>query len=230
MIQQRHVPLSKGRKRVFDSVFAPAPLENISPTPVATPVLGSNTAPGQSFGGFGGGGGGATEEPVPEQVTWDRAWHTATSFLSLPIEGYKDVDEILGDVNVEDTHDAGQDGDGQEHDLLKWWARQSPPSQEVYDALFYVVSPSSRGQMLRAKSKGHDLKEWYMNEARRHFLACFAPVLFKVGLPLHSLSFFGSLYAGFGTFYMRFLLTRYRRSVIKIKSIRSLRSSGAYSW
>lgn len=188
MIQQRHIPLSKGRKRVFDSVFAPAPLENISPTPVATPVLGSNTA-GQTFGGFSGGGGGeTTEEPVPEQVTWDRAWHTATSFLSLPVEDYKDVDEILGDANVGDTYDPEQDGDGEDHDLLKRWARESPPSQEVYDALFYVVSPSSRGWMLRSKSKAFDLKEWYMNETRRHFLACFAPVLFKVGNSLDSVA------------------------------------------
>lgn len=183
MIQQRHVPLSRSRKRVFDSVFAPAPLENISPTPVATPVLGSNAATGQSFGGFGGGGGGSAEEPVPEQVTWDRAWHTATSFLFLPIAGHKDVDEILGDFNVEDVYGSGPDGGEREHALLEGWARQSPPSQEVYDALFYVVSASSRGQMLRAKSKGHGLKEWYMNETRRHFLACFAPVLFKVGRP-----------------------------------------------
>ncbi|KAK2766254.1 hypothetical protein FQN54_007771 [Arachnomyces sp. PD_36] len=178
MIQQRHIPLSKGRKRIFDSVFAPAPLENISPTPVATPVLGSNTAPGQPFGGFGAGAS-ATEDPVPEQVTWDRAWHTATSFLSLPIEGYKGIDEILVGVNLDSALDFAPDGEDEDHGLLKRWAKDSPPSQEVYDALFYVVSPSSRGQIARAKSNAHDLKEWYMNETRRHFLACFAPVLFK---------------------------------------------------
>ena len=177
MNQQRHVPLAKGRKRIFNSVFAPAPLENITPTPVATPVLGSS-APGQAFGVVSSGGGSdVVEDPVPEQVIWDQAWHTATSFLSLPVEGFKNIDDILVD---DDPYRSGKEETEQKHELLNRWARESPPSQEVYDALSYVVSSSSRGQALRAKSKGHDLKEWYMNETRRHFLACFAPILFEV--------------------------------------------------
>ncbi|PGH18973.1 hypothetical protein AJ79_00006 [Helicocarpus griseus UAMH5409] len=153
-------PLSIGRKRVFDSVFPPAPLSSISPTPVSSPVQ-SFARAAESFGQ-------QPQKPprphepetVPEQVTWDRAWHTATAFLSIPNEGFRHN----GDGDNDETRD--------EETLLRRWAR-TPPSQVVSDSLFYVGADSSSGKALRRGSKEDDLKEWYMSEMRRHFLANF---------------------------------------------------------
>ncbi|OJD22289.1 hypothetical protein ACJ73_06366 [Blastomyces percursus] len=158
----QHTPLSISRKRVFDSVFPPAPLSNISPTPVSSPVQ-SFTRPGETFdSGYSQQGAHRSSEPeyVPEQVTWDRAWHTATSFLSIPDEGFRNS----GDGDDDETRD--------EETLLRRWAK-GPPPQLVSDSLFYVGADSSPGRALRQASKEDDVKEWYLTEMRRHFLTNF---------------------------------------------------------
>lgn len=167
----QNVPLSIGRKRVFDSVFPPAPLSDISPTPVATPLLGFSGV-GESFGGHHDSRNpyqpsSSDSENVPEQVTWDRAWHNATAFLSLPDESFRPGQDI------------GNDDELDEERLLKQWTRE-PPSREILESVFYVEDPSSRGKVLRAGSKGQDLKEWYINETRRHFLTNFRDPLVNV--------------------------------------------------
>jgi anaphase-promoting complex subunit 2 len=155
------------RKRVFDSVFSPTSLKDIAPTPAATPVS-TFTAPGQPFGSV------ATtapqgqpsssksdvkiEESSPEQITWDRAWHAATTLLSIPDRGF----EVLKAPG--ESHGAHSP------------SRLDPsslPSREISDSLAYLLSPSSRGKALRAGLKEHDLVEWYGNEMRRHFLTNF---------------------------------------------------------
>ncbi|KAK2807290.1 hypothetical protein FQN50_005444 [Emmonsiellopsis sp. PD_5] len=159
-------PLSVGRKRVFDSIFPPAPLSNISPTPISSPV--------QSFSGVGEPSGSTQQSPhrawdqeiVPEQVTWDRAWHTATAFLSIPNGRFR----ING---VNDNDDARDD-----ETLLRRWAK-NPPSQAVSESLFYVGADTSPGRQLRDGLKENDLKEWYMSETRRHFLFNFRDFLVK---------------------------------------------------
>lgn len=160
----QNVPVSIGRKRVFDSVFQLSPLKDLPPTPVATPDLGSS-APGQSFGGHyqptpNTENHSLPVEAFPEQVIWDRSWHTATSFLSLP-------EKTL-------TFDRADE----ESELLKAWLKS--PTPDVSEALFYVGSPSSRWKTLRVGLKEHDLKEWYTNEVRRHFLTHMRPALLNV--------------------------------------------------
>ncbi|OJD16480.1 hypothetical protein AJ78_03335 [Emergomyces pasteurianus Ep9510] len=164
-----NTPLSISRKRVFDSVFPPAPLSSISPTPVSSPTQ-SFTKAGESFGT-----GHSQESPprpsepgnVPEQVTWDRAWHTATTFLSIPNEGFR----INGD---------GDNGEKcGEETLLRRWAKD-PPAQIVSDSLFYVGADSSPGKVLRQGSKEDDVKEWYLSEMRRHFLTNFRDFLVRI--------------------------------------------------
>jgi anaphase-promoting complex subunit 2 len=177
--------LSRSRKRVFDSVFPPASLKDIAPTPTATPLLGS-TGPGQPFGfgiqtepstqeysslrspGGHGSSGLKTEDSSPEQVVWNRAWHTATTFLSFPNHGFRALMET-------DLTDNG---------LLERWLPSNPVSRETRGALTYLLSSSSQGRSLRADSKKDDLLEWYGNEIRRHFLANFRSGLVKVFTPL----------------------------------------------
>ncbi|EQL38048.1 anaphase-promoting complex subunit 2 [Blastomyces dermatitidis ATCC 26199] len=161
----QNIPLSISRKRVFDSVFPPAPLSNISPTPVSSPVQGF-TRPGETFDiGYKQGARRSSEpEYVPEQVTWDRAWHTATSFLSIPDEGFR-------------NNGAGDDDETRDEEtLLRRWAK-GPPSQLVSDSLFYVGADSSPGRALRQASEEEDVKEWYLTEMRRHFLTNFRDFL-----------------------------------------------------
>ncbi|KAK2865297.1 hypothetical protein FQN49_003713 [Arthroderma sp. PD_2] len=157
----QHVPSSIGHKRVFDSVFPPTSLSGISPTPDATPVLGF-TSPGEPFGGIqtsikANKRPPSSEEPVPEQVNWDRAWHSATSFLAIPDKGF----------NINDGHDS--DDNVGDRTLLKRWTRDQP-STTIRDSLFYVGADASRGKELRKGMKECDLKLWYMSETRRHFL------------------------------------------------------------
>ncbi|QSS61384.1 anaphase-promoting complex subunit [Histoplasma capsulatum] len=151
-------PLSISRKRVFDSVFLSAPLSSISPTPISSPVQSLTRAGGT----FSSDRNQREPENVPEQVTWDRAWHAATTFLSIPDEGFRNNDDDDG-IRDEDT-------------LLKRWAK-GPPSQLVSESLFYVGADSSPGKALRQGSKENDVKEWYLSEMRRHFLTNFRTFL-----------------------------------------------------
>ncbi|QSS57056.1 anaphase-promoting complex subunit [Histoplasma capsulatum var. duboisii H88] len=157
----QNIPLSISRKRVFDSVFLSAPLSSISPTPISSPVQSLTRAGGT----FSSDRNQRELENVPEQVTWDRAWHAATTFLSIPDEGFRN--------NGGDDDD---DGTRDEDTLLKRWAK-GPPSQLVSESLFYVGADSSPGKALRQGSKEDDVKEWYLNEMRRHFLTNFRTFL-----------------------------------------------------
>lgn len=173
--------LSRSRKRVFDSVFPSASLKDIAPTPTATPLLGS-TGPGQAFG-FGiqtqpasqdranlrspGGhdfGELKAEDSAPEQVIWNRAWHTATSSLSFPDHGFQALTETALTENGSDER----------------WLPSNLGSREAQGAFTYLLSPSSQGRKLRVDSKQDDLLEWYGNEIRRHFLTNFRTGFVKV--------------------------------------------------
>ncbi|EFW22010.1 hypothetical protein D8B26_002105 [Coccidioides posadasii str. Silveira] len=159
-----NVPISIGRKRVFDSVFPPAPLSAVSPTPDITSALGYTQSsslqkrPSTPR---------SDPDTIPEQVTWDRAWHTATAFLSIPDEKLSFSTKGRNDDDLDDK------------DLIKRWSREQRPSQSILDALFYVISDSSVGKKLRAGLKEYDLQAWYANEVRRHFLTNFRDTLIK---------------------------------------------------
>ncbi|KAI9810823.1 MAG: hypothetical protein M1827_006030 [Pycnora praestabilis] len=151
--------LSQSRKRVFSSVFPTSSLVLTVPTPVATPNL-SFVAPGQSFGGSQGQTNEDASDTVPdyvsEKIKWSRAWHTATTFLSIPNDLFE-----LGSYY---SSAANLDG--------KW---RKFASTEDSRAIHYIINS-------RASHGGGDKDEeedplvgWYSNEVRRHYLANVAP-------------------------------------------------------
>lgn len=144
---------------VFSAVFPPASDVSI-PTPSVTPVLGSSGF-GESFGPP------LSPEVTPvtgvtEQIKWDRAWHTATTFLSLPHEQITAVD-------------AGQT---KEIPRGKWF---KPYTREVSRAVEYVVSEDSYGRQLRKQLGKEDLLRWYFEEMGvQHYIECVRPGLIQV--------------------------------------------------
>jgi anaphase-promoting complex subunit 2 len=144
---------------IFAAVFPPSTDVDL-PTPAATPVLGS-TGFGESFGNT------ASEDAAPvtgaaEQIKWDRAWHTATAYLSLPGEP------------ITAAH-ARQS----ENTLRGKWIK--PCSPDVSHAISYVVSESSYGRQLRKRLRKEDLFQWYLKEVgTRHYLDHVMPGLVKV--------------------------------------------------
>ena len=144
---------------IFAAVFPPASDVDL-PTPAATPVLGSSGF-GESFGNL------SSPNTVPvtgaaEQIKWDRAWHTATTYLCLP-------DEPITAVHARHNEDKLKG---------KWIKRCSP---DVSNAITYIVSDSSYGRQLRRGSKKDDLCQWYLKEVgTRHYLAYVMPGLLKV--------------------------------------------------
>ncbi|EGD95368.1 anaphase-promoting complex subunit ApcB [Trichophyton tonsurans CBS 112818] len=167
----QHVPSAIGQKRVFDSVFPPSLLSGISPAPDVTRFPGY-TPPGPLFGSIqlssdSENASSTSEEPEPEQVTWDRSWHTATTFLAIPDKRFN----ISNDGNCDDHI-----GD---RVLLKRWA-QEPPTTKTRDSLYYVGADASQGKELRKDLKECDLKLWYINETRRHFLTNFKGSLIHI--------------------------------------------------
>lgn len=162
----QNVPLSIGRKRVFDSVF-PRP-QNTSyfrtsdSFPFAPPnanVVYSDKSreraqkkeaqqQQQQL---------RDTEKWADQETWDRAWQTATEYLSLDNGSLRH--DVMDDKLEDET-------------ILKRFAKEAP-SQFVSDSIFYVGADASPGRELRIGLKECDLREWYMSGARRHFLENF---------------------------------------------------------
>lgn len=145
--------------KIFAAVFPPS-ADVVTPTPTATPVLGS-TAFGESFGdpsladaGY--------ESAAAEQIRWDRAWHTATAYLSLANEPIT-------------TADVSQDGAS----LRAKWIK--PFTSEVSNAVSYLLSEDSPGRVLRKDSGRDDLLQWYYEEvSSRHFVIHVLPGLIEV--------------------------------------------------
>ena len=144
--------------RIFASVFPP-PSEVEIPTPTATPVLGSS-AFGEPFGSqHTNASQSGTETGAAEQIKWDRAWHTATTFLSLRNEPiYTEQDEET---------------------LKSRWIKPADP--ETQRALAYLLSESSRGRQIRRGSDTDDLLRWYFEEVvLEHYVKHVLPGLIQV--------------------------------------------------
>lgn len=147
------------RKRVFDSVFPSSRLKDLAPTPAATPVL-AQTEFGQSFGSP------ASltishspieaSEAYPEQVIWDRAWHSATCFLTLPRKDFV-------------TH-------SQPQDLDAFAAHYNKVSKSLSQSIRYVVSKQAAEQ----KTERESIRDWYTDHVREHFLAYSKSSLLRV--------------------------------------------------
>jgi anaphase-promoting complex subunit 2 len=149
----------QSRKRIFSSVFPDSSSAFTVPTPVTTPVS-SFVAPGQSFGGP------QTELPssstqspsptfVAEHIRWQRAWHTATSFLSFPGEPIT-------------FRTANQDPSVLQ---ATWTKRPYPEALEAAKYLLYISKqPPSDGLL-----GSDDIVDWYIHEVRVHFLSFVLP-------------------------------------------------------
>lgn len=140
--------------RIFASVF-PAPSDVDVPTPVTTPALGSS-AFGEAFGSPSRSQP-AVETGAAEQIKWDRAWHTVTTFLTLPNEPIRT--------------------DRDEKTLRGKWTKTC--SSQMLGAIQYVVSESSRGRQLRKEKD--DLLRWYFEEVvLGHYVEYMLPGFIKV--------------------------------------------------
>ena len=144
--------------RIFASVFPP-PSDVEIPTPTATPILGSS-AFGEPFGSqHTNASQSGTETGAAEQIKWDRAWHTATTFLSLR-------DEPIDTEQDEET-------------LKSRWIKPADP--ETQRALAYLLSGSSRGRQIRRESDTDDLLRWYFEEVvLEHYVKHVLPGLIQV--------------------------------------------------
>lgn len=144
--------------RVFSAVFPPASDIGL-PTPTSTPVLDS--------GDFGESSSSSTTETTPvtgaeEQIKWDRAWHTATTYLSLP-------NTQVTAINASQTLEASKET----------WLKSY--NREVSRAVEYVVSEDSYGHHLRRHLKKDDLVKWYFEEiGTRNYVECVKPSLIEV--------------------------------------------------
>lgn len=146
--------------RIFASVFPP-PSEVDVPTPTATPILGSSGF-GEPFGSqHTNASQPDTETGAAEQIKWDRAWHTATTFLALR-------DEPIPAEQDEET-------------LKSRWIKPAEP--ETQKALAYILSESSRGRQIRRESNTDDLLRWYLEEVvLEHYVKHVLPILTQVNL------------------------------------------------
>ena len=144
--------------RIFASVFPP-PSEVDVPTPTATPVLGTSGF-GEPFGSqHTDGSQSGPQTGAAEQIRWDRAWHTATTFLSLrdePIDTEQDEETLKG-----------------------IWIK--PAYSDTQKALTYLLSESSHGRQIRREADTDDLLRWYFEEVvLEHYVKHVLPGLIQV--------------------------------------------------
>ncbi|PKY03245.1 anaphase-promoting complex subunit ApcB [Aspergillus campestris IBT 28561] len=166
-------PIIPARRRVFESVFSPASLEDfttnrsaIGPTSSSPFSSKSNTSqPRAQYAGHRRSRSSTAsqltdpastvDEPWHDQATWDRAWRAATRFLSVPD---RELDIwVLGE-------------DAEETRLLRHFNRHTRPSKDVSAALAFLTAPLSQGGPDAAQ---RSIIDWYGYEIRRHFLKNF---------------------------------------------------------
>jgi hypothetical protein len=150
-----------GRKAIYHAVF-PIAEDADTPTPTATPVVDTG-----SFDVRGGASQDRDSNDVAAQrIRWERAWHTATSHLTLP-----SVSVALKDL-VQGNEDA----------LQKTWLR--PGSGSVAEAVAFIL----RSAAPFTASKVHDgtrrLVDWYTQEVTGHFVEHQLPAIRKVNVEL----------------------------------------------
>ncbi|KAF7717742.1 Uncharacterized protein PECH_007691 [Penicillium ucsense] len=155
-------PLNVGRRRVFGSVFSPAPFEARSSgrgvdngnTQAASPFHPDASFSTIRTGSFNSPQPGKSFSSTLDRETWNQAWCLASDFLSLPHAGFAEIYNARG--RVENKGKASR------------WHR--PPSQEVAEALSYLACSESSETSSELNGL-HELLLWYGGEIRRHFLA-----------------------------------------------------------
>ena len=152
--------LAQSRKRIFESVFPP-PTFSTLPTPVATPTSSFSVPPPltPSHGYNTRHHPTAAIPPSPVSVALlsspatvfareSRAWHLATTYLSLPAIFPDTFEEWRGLIHTE-------------------------PSKDELEAIRYLVANS--GEITTSEGGKDSLLEWYTCEVRRHFLCHVRP-------------------------------------------------------
>ncbi|KAF7507940.1 hypothetical protein GJ744_009974 [Endocarpon pusillum] len=139
-----------GRKRVFDSVFPSSCLKDLAPTPVLSQTEFDRSVVEPIFS--------PTLRPAPEALTtypehviWDRAWHAATSFLTLPERDF---------VERRDRRD-----------LDAFAAAYNKVPRDAVESIRYVILKHQEERARGQKTEHENLVEWYTNHVRGHFLA-----------------------------------------------------------
>ena len=162
-MRSRHRPSTKAHRQIFSTVFPVPEQVSTQPTPQATPDS-AFVSPGQPFGGFHDVSrpflDDSPPDPVARQITWERAWHSATSFLRIP-------------ATLTPTH-ADSDLRGLEREWLIKHPLDSPDAVRHLLQLGFV--PLAAGDPFN----DHMLLAWYGNEVRRHFLGLIVPRLRSV--------------------------------------------------
>ena len=147
--------------QIFLSVF-PAPSDFGDPTPSNTPLLPSSSTfedlksskpKAKKFAE-------PTSGSAAEQIKWDRAWHHATSFLSLQKEPI-------------------QASEGEERTTEKWCKHADTETRKAFE---YLLDDNSKGRRMRAVRnpdlKGENLLRWYFEtQVVGHFLLYMKPLL-----------------------------------------------------
>ena len=136
------------RKRLFEAVF-PAPTQKSLPTPQATPLIGTGSFV-TSFGDD------SLEDSAAEGILWERAWHHATTFLSLPSRPIT-LEEVSQSKEV----------------IRSRWLKECSPSTADAVALVLAQRPSGI-------QPEDDLLSWYTQEVRRHYIECQLRVILNV--------------------------------------------------
>ena len=103
-----------------------------------------------------------TQDVATERIRWERSWHSATAFLSLP---YVPIPVM----NIVQNRISSLSGE---------WIKVLTP--EVSLSISYLVSGQSEGRHLRMSNKQDDLLEWYAQEVGRHYAYFQLPQLLKV--------------------------------------------------
>lgn len=142
-------------RKVFNSVFPRSRWHDLAPTPSATPILSqghfvaSQPRPAVSL---------EASESFPEPVIWDRSWHTATTFLSLPPKDF-----IFK---------------RQPEDLDAFAKYYNDASRDVVYAIRYLIVNQHLDDAPEPGGERESLIEWYTDHVRRHFqLNCYKPIL-----------------------------------------------------
>lgn len=157
------VALNGRKKRVFESVF-PSTLSTISP--ISPPFSSSiskehqnSSSQSSSQGSFRE----LEEDPIGQQVAWDRAWQIVTAFLSIKKSTKIPLQHMFLDrINNDEEFRAKIFLD---------------PDSEVKTALMVILEPEKH---LPLAGSTEDLVAWFTQETRRHFLHVILPHLLRI--------------------------------------------------
>ena len=144
------------KRAIYQAVF-PAAAETSAPTPTATPLVdtGSFDSHGNQSQDH------DSEDVAAQRIQWQRAWHAATSFLSLPRSGIS-------------LKDATQGGEA----VQKYWMQ--PCSSAVSEAIQLLVRNATSSIAFGFQDDSARLLDWYAQEVTGHYVEFQLALIIKV--------------------------------------------------